>query len=134
MDPAQEVAQACLECVVTVGAPEAAGGAKIGERRRAEGALSGLAFGGAHLLVNRLQKVVDLGFSRGDGRLDAALGCALLAQVQLSHPAPLDFGELDYSFAILAQIANHLYDDLIYLGTTQPTALEQQHLTGARRE
>src|SRR5437764_26609 len=63
-----------------------------------------------------------------------ALGCALLAQVQLSHPAPLDFGELDYSFAILAQIANHLYDDLIYLGTTQPTALEQQHLTGARRE
>jgi hypothetical protein len=117
-----------------VGAAQSAGGAEIGERRRAERALDRLAFGDGHLLVNRLQEVVDLRLGRRDGRLDAALGCAFLAQMQLPHPAPLDLGELDYRFSILAQIANHLYDDLIDFGTTQSPALEKQHLIRSRGE
>jgi hypothetical protein len=54
--------------------------------------------------------------------------------MELSHPAPLDFGELDNRFAILAQIADHLYDDLVNRGTTQTPSLEQQHFVRARRE
>jgi hypothetical protein len=81
-----------------------------------------------------LEKVIDLRLRRPDGRLDATLGSTLLAQMQLPDPAPLDLRELDHRVAILAQIANHLYDYLIYCGTTQLTALEQQHFARARGE
>jgi hypothetical protein len=84
--------------------------------------------------VKRLEKIVDLGLSRGECRLDSTLCRTLLAQMQLSHPAPLDFSELDYSLAILAQIANHLYDDLICFTIAQLTTLQQQHSAGARGE
>src|ERR1700694_2104199 len=93
-----------------------------------------LAFGAWHLLMDCLQKIVDLRLRRADGRLDAALRSALLAQMQLPDPAPLDLCELDHRFAILAQIANHLYHYLIYCGTTQLTTLEQQYLARARGE
>src|SRR5450759_564714 len=93
-----------------------------------------LALGGRHLLVNCLEEDVDLGLGRGERRLDPALRCAFLAQMQLSDPAPLDFSELDYSFATFAQIANHLYDDLICFALTEPATLEQQHPGGARGE
>ena len=84
--------------------------------------------------MNRLQKVVDLRLGSRDRRLDAALRRALLAEMQLSYAAPFDLGELDYSLAIFAQIANHLYDDLVNLCTTQFAAVEQQHLIRSRRE
>src|SRR6202022_192613 len=67
-------------------------------------------------------------------RLDSPLGSALLAEMQLSDPAPLDLSELDHSVAILAQITNHLYHDLIDCGTTQLTTLEKQHFARARGE
>src|SRR2546423_11729417 len=54
--------------------------------------------------------------------------------MQLSDPAPLDLSELDHRFAVLAKIANHLYDYLIDCGTTQLAALEQQNFARARRE
>src|SRR5882672_6239931 len=54
--------------------------------------------------------------------------------MQLSYPAPLDLSELDHSVAILAQITNHLYHDLIDCGTTQLTTLQQQHFARARGE
>ena len=134
MDSPQQIAQARFESVVAVRAAETPGGAEISEGRRAEGALGRFALDARHLLVNRLQEIVDLRLRRSDRRLDSPLGCALLAQMQLPHPAPLDLGELDYRLAILAQIANHLYDDLIYLGTTQLAPLEQQHLIRASSE
>jgi hypothetical protein len=81
-----------------------------------------------------LEKIVDLRLRRADGRLDPALGSALLTQMQLPDPAPLDLSELDHRFAILAQITNHLYHDLIDCGTTQLTTLEQQHFARARGE
>jgi hypothetical protein len=84
--------------------------------------------------VDCLEKVVDLGLGSGQRRFDSALGCALLAQMQQSDPAPLDFSELDYSLAIFAQIANHLYHDLICFGITELATLEQQHPAGARGE
>ena len=84
--------------------------------------------------MNCLQEIVDLGFRRRDRRLHATLGCAFFAKMQLPYPAPFYLSELDYSFSILAQIANHLYDDLINLGTTQFAPVEQQHLVGARCE
>jgi hypothetical protein len=93
-----------------------------------------LALGALHLLVDRLQEIVDLGLGGGDGRLDASLGCAFLAQMQLSDPAPFDLSELDHSLAILAKIANHLYHDLVNFGATQTAALEEQHFAGSRGE
>jgi hypothetical protein len=73
--------------------------------------------------MKRLEKIVDLRLGGRERRLDPAFCCAFLAQMQLSHPAPLDFSELDYSLAILAQIANHLYDDLICFTIAQLTTL-----------
>src|ERR1041384_382434 len=113
MHPPQQIPQTVLEGFVTVCAAQSGGGAEIGQRSPAERALRGFTSRRCHLLVNGLQKVVDLRLCSGDGRLDAALSSALLAQMQLSHPAPFDFGELDYSFAILTQIANHPSDHLI---------------------
>ena len=81
--------------------------------------------------MDSLQEVVDLRLCRGDRRFNPSLGSAFLAQMQLSHPAPLDFSELDYSFATFAQIAHHLYDDLIDLGMTQFATFEKQHLVRA---
>jgi len=66
-----------------------------------------------------------------DFRSTGRLGCAFLAQMQQSHPAPLDFSELDYRFAILAQIADHLYDDPFDFCGTQFSAVEQQNLIGS---
>ncbi len=84
--------------------------------------------------MNCLQEVVDLRLGRGDRRLDSAFGCAFFAEMQLPDPAPFNLSELDYSFAILAKIANHLYHDLIDFRTAQTTAFEQQHFAGTRRE
>jgi hypothetical protein len=119
----QEIAQTDLERLVAVRAAEPARRAEIGKGRLAERALRRLALGSRHLLVQRLEEIVDLRLGRGERRLDSTLCCALLAEMQLSHPAPLDFSELDYSLAILAQIANHLYDDLICFTIAQLTTL-----------
>jgi hypothetical protein len=106
-------------------AAEPAGGAKIRESRGTERTLHGLAFGARHLFMNSLEKIRDLWLRRADVCLDSTLGCALLAKMQLFNPTPLDFSELDYRFPILAQIADHLYDDLVNCGTTQLSAFEQ---------
>jgi hypothetical protein len=82
--------------------------------------------------MDGLEKVADLRLGRADRSLHAPLSSALLAQMQLSHPAPLDFSELDDSFSIFAQIANHLYDDLVNCGATQPSSFKQQHMIRAR--
>src|SRR5260370_551672 len=63
-----------------------------------------------------------------------APGVALLAKVQSPAPAPFNLSELDPRLSILAQIANHLYDDLIDCGTTQLAALEQKNFARARGE
>src|SRR4051812_9169144 len=60
VDPAEKITQARLERLVTVGAPKTTGGAKIGERPLAERAHRRLALGGGHLLVDRLEEIVDL--------------------------------------------------------------------------
>src|SRR6202171_1214150 len=54
--------------------------------------------------------------------------------MQLPDPAPFYLRELDHSVAILAQITNHLYHDLIDCSTTQLTTLEEQHFARARGE
>src|ERR1700694_2406775 len=54
--------------------------------------------------------------------------------MQLSDPAPFNLRELDHSVAILAQITNHLYHDLMHCSTTQLTTLEEQHFARARGE
>src|SRR3954470_8148813 len=122
---AEEITQTGLERLVAVRAPEPTRGAKIGETALAEGAHHRLALGGRHLLVNGLQEIVDLGLRRADHRLDAALRRALLAEMQLSHTAPHYLGERDDSFSLLAQITDHLYDDLIDFSAAQFAALEQ---------
>ena len=114
MHSAEQVAQAVLEGFVAMGATQTTSGPEISQSAATERALDGLAAWRCHLLMDRLQEVVDLGLRGGDGCLDAAFSSALLAQMQLSHPAPFDFRELDYSLAIFAQIANHLHDYLIY--------------------
>src|SRR5687767_11228108 len=109
MHSAKEVAQTRFERIVAVRTPETAGRAEVGEGSRAELAVHRLAFGARHLLVNRLQKIVDLWLGGIDGGLDTALSCALLAEMQLLDPAPLDLCELDHRFAFLAQITHHFY-------------------------
>src|SRR5688500_1716119 len=84
--------------------------------------------------MDRLQKIVDLRLGRVDRRLDATLCSAFLAQMQLPDPAPLNLGELDHCFAFLAQIAYHLYDDLVYYSFSQPAAFEKQDSVRPRRE
>src|SRR2546423_5604123 len=103
----KKIAQTRLESLVAVRAAQTTGSPEIGERRRAERAWTRLTLGAGHLLMNRLQEIVDLRLRRRDRRLHATLGCAFLAKMQLPYPAPFDLGELDYSFAILAQIADH---------------------------
>ena len=119
----QQIPQTGLERLVAVRAAETARRAKIGKGCLAERALRRLALGSRHLLVKRLEKIVDLRLGSGESRLDSPLCRAFLAQMQLSYPAPLDFSELDYCLAILAQIANHLYDDLICFTIAQLTTL-----------
>src|SRR5687768_15907495 len=54
--------------------------------------------------------------------------------MQLPDPAPLNLGELDHCFAFFAQIAYHLYDDLVYYSFSQPAAFEKQDSVRPRRE
>src|ERR1700681_4962797 len=61
----QEIAQTDLERLVAVRAAESAGRAEIGKGCLTERALRRLAFGSRHLLVKRLEKIVDLRFRRG---------------------------------------------------------------------
>src|SRR3954463_5328312 len=106
-----------------MGASQTARGAKISQRRLAERALHRLAFGGRHLIVDRLQEIVYLGLGCTDHGLDTTLRRALLAEMQLTHAAPNYLGERDDCLSILAQIADHLYDDLIDFSATQFSTL-----------
>jgi hypothetical protein len=54
--------------------------------------------------------------------------------MQLSHTAPHYLGERDHGFSILAQIANHLYDNLIDFGGAQLSTFEKQDFARSSSE
>src|ERR1051325_1287715 len=105
---ARQLAASSLELRIAARAAPPSRGPKIRHRGAAKRALGSVSGRREHLLLHLVEKLSQRVLrKRVDGRLDAPLRSAALAEVQLHHHVVLDRRQLNHGVVLMAIVANH---------------------------